>query len=69
MIFVGTCAEGQVWCKETDRCQGKDDPCATNECEYPGFLCRDEKMCLKKEHVCNGKKDCNDGSDEAGCRK
>jgi hypothetical protein len=67
MIFAGSCAEGQVWCK--DKCESADHECNDIDCEYPGFLCKDKKACLTKEQVCDGNKDCADGSDERACRK
>ena len=56
------------------RCNGKIDcPGNTDEdgcdmhCENRDsslFSCKQEYYCIKKSLVCNGKNDCNDGSDE-----
>ncbi|CAH0717661.1 unnamed protein product, partial [Brenthis ino] len=58
----------------TARCNSKVDcPGATDEdgcdlhCETrlsSLFSCKQEYMCINKKHVCNGRKDCTDGSDE-----
>ncbi|XP_060589743.1 neuroglian-like [Ruditapes philippinarum] len=61
----GSCAEGQVWCN--DKCESADHECKDIDCEYPGFLCKDKKACLTKEQVCDGNKNCADGSDERAC--
>ena len=33
--------------------------------EHCGFRCTSDDMCLRKELVCNGQRDCADGSDES----
>ncbi len=32
-----------------------------------GFVCGDTSSCVNEHHVCNGRADCWDGSDEFGC--
>ena len=41
---------------------GTDNPCYTNE-----RLCLDNSNCVKINHICDGKADCSDSSDEELC--
>jgi len=38
-------------------------------CPSDEFKCSDEKLCIKKEKVCNNVFDCHDRSDEKDCHK
>lgn len=35
-------------------------------CSYPLYLCDNNTNCIEAEMLCDGKKDCLDGSDEGG---
>lgn len=39
------------------------------ECRYNQYLCEDEIGCVNRSDICNGVKDCRDGSDEDDCSK
>ncbi|XP_077000319.1 uncharacterized protein LOC143669622 [Tamandua tetradactyla] len=36
-------------------------------CTRSSVPCRDGKGCISREHLCNGRRDCQDGSDEENC--
>ena len=39
-------------------------------CTIPGDVkCRDSGICIHSDMICNGMKDCMDGSDEENCSK
>ena len=45
-------------------------PSATKDvlkCRFGSRLCRDGKSCVLLSHVCDGERDCHDGSDEEAC--
>jgi len=37
---------------------------APSECHYPSQLCNNGTLCLPVDRLCDGKADCEDGSDE-----
>lgn len=44
-----------------------DDDEGVSDCNDNDFICTDRRQCVLTEKVCNGVKDCNDGSDEENC--
>lgn len=38
-----------------------------DHCEKGAFLCPYERRCIESYQLCDGRRDCNDGSDEARC--
>uniref|UniRef100_A0A5S6QUQ5 EGF-like domain-containing protein n=1 Tax=Trichuris muris TaxID=70415 RepID=A0A5S6QUQ5_TRIMR len=49
---------------KSERLKSKSNGCGKNK-----FKCLDGNGCVSKTKLCNGRRDCLDGSDEMGCRK
>ncbi|MPC72703.1 Low-density lipoprotein receptor-related protein [Portunus trituberculatus] len=41
--------------------------CQTPDCEEDQFRCQSDGLCLPETLQCDGKQDCDDGSDENSC--
>lgn len=39
------------------------------KCRFGSKLCQDGTACVPLSHLCDGERDCQDGSDERGCRE
>lgn len=42
------------------------DKTPSNICLYPSKFCDNNTLCISVDMLCNGQKDCLDGSDEGG---
>lgn len=65
--------DGKPDCRENEDetemgCKLKDDVCKKNAtectCKIHQFRCRNDGKCISKSAICDGNKDCTDGSDE-----
>lgn len=63
----------QKWqvCDGDDDCFDKQDEqdCPPITCKSNQFKCADLRQCVQESYKCDAIPDCNDGSDELGCRE
>ena len=53
---------------DDDDVMSRDHDVTTRDnCRAEEFSCHDNKQCVRRDYVCDGKRDCNDGSDEHTC--
>ena len=74
----GVCLDGRMECdgkcwyfkdyynegSKIDGNEARRKPCGNVTCDMFGIKCKEDNVCINHSHVCDGKKDCNDGSDE-----
>ncbi|XP_063795357.1 complement component C8 alpha chain isoform X2 [Pseudophryne corroboree] len=62
--YGGMICVGNLW--ESIICKSPDTCAPTNDCGSD-FQCKESGRCIRKQMVCNGEQDCQDGSDEQDC--
>ncbi|XP_069832773.1 very low-density lipoprotein receptor-like isoform X2 [Dendropsophus ebraccatus] len=61
------CPDDRVSCSDSDVKLQEKPASETLFCSWASLPCRDGKACVPTEHICDGDKDCSDGSDEENC--
>ncbi|XP_074077439.1 complement component C8 alpha chain [Macrotis lagotis] len=63
-MFGGNICGGDLW--DEAACTSPETCMRQNQCGHD-FQCEESGRCIKRRLLCNGDRDCNDGSDEEGC--
>ena len=76
-VYLTDCSSNEYYCPSLNMCitccsltiQCNEVPISIScpDCPENGFRCDKSKLCIDSFSVCDGKDDCDDGSDEINC--